>query len=114
MSSKGMINYYRGRLQRHAEFWVQFRELPHEERFIAFIHFFEEVKQEVEAGKCSVQDAGYALKPGCYDEDIYHPHEADMTFVQDAVEDLIIVSPIDPQEAERIWEYIVSILDVYV
>ena len=108
-----MIRYYRGHIRSHAEFWVRFRELPHEERFDAFIDFFKQVKREVEEGKCDLRDAGYALKPGFYDEDIYKPREVELSFADDAVEDLIVVAPTDPDEAIKLWKYVVDVMSLY-
>ncbi len=109
-----MTKYYRGQLRRHAAFWVKFRELPGEDRFGAFIRFFKEVKHEVEVGTCTLRDAGYALKPGFYDKYIYEPNELELTFAQDAIEDLIIEAAADPKKAKQTWEYIVSVMELYV
>lgn len=108
-----METYYNGTVGRYASFWAEYRGLSAQERFAEFIKFFKIVKADVETGKCNLQEAALALKPGLNDGATYHQHEADLTFVNDAVEDLIIVSRTDTTEARRIWEYIVSIMGAY-
>lgn len=108
-----MAEYYRGSIKHHVAFWVSFRDMPVEERFAAFISFYQKVKQEVGEGKCSLREAGYAIKPGCYDKSAYPnpPYDIEMSFVDDAVEDLIIVAATDDKEAKEIWDYIVGVMD---
>jgi hypothetical protein len=108
-----MIKYYRGHIKNHAEFWASFRELAPGKHFDAFVSFFKEVKRDVEEGKCTLRGAGYALKPAFYDDEIYAPREPELTFAQDAVEDLIAVAETDPDEAERLWAVIVETMDPY-
>jgi hypothetical protein len=104
--------YYQGTIGHHAAFWVKYRDFPAGERFDAFVSFFKQVEQEVKQGKCSLRNAGYALRPVFYDNDVYSEHEADLTFVDDAVEDLIIEAATDQEAAEQIWDYIVRFMEL--
>jgi hypothetical protein len=105
--------YYQGHTRHHAAFWVSFRDLPVEECFAAFINFYQKVKREVGEGRCSLREAGYALKPGCYNKSAYPypPYDIEMSFVDDAVEDIIIIAATDDREAKEIWDYIVGVMD---
>jgi hypothetical protein len=109
-----MTKYYRGHTQRHATFWVHYRELPHEERFASFIGFFKEVEQEVKDEKCSLRDAGYALEPGYYDDDIQaSSHSGDMTMACLIASDLARWFYDYTDEAADDWEVIVGIMQKY-
>jgi hypothetical protein len=108
-----MIKYYRGQIKRHAVFWSKFRELPNGGRFDAFVAFLKEVNREVKAGTCTLRDAGFALQPAFYDDDIYKPRESELTFAQDAVEDLIVVADSNPKEAAQIWSHILNVMEPY-
>jgi hypothetical protein len=106
-----MREYYRGSIRHHASFWIAYRALPVLRRYGAFLKFYKQVEQEVEQGKCSLRDAGYALRPIFYDEEVYRSHEFDLTFMQDAVEDLIIEAVDNQKAAEQTWDYIVRFMD---
>jgi hypothetical protein len=108
-----MIKYYRGHIKNHAGFWASFRELPPERHFAVFVEFFKKVRHDVEKGECTLRDAGYALKPAFYDNEIYNSREPELTFAQDAVEDLIIVAATDPKEAKRLWAIIIETMEPY-
>jgi hypothetical protein len=108
-----MIKYYRGPIKQHAAFWQRFRTLPSDERFDAFIEFFKKVSLEVKKGDCTFRNAGYALQPAFYDDDIYKPRESELTFAQDAVEDLIVVADSQPEEAKQIWSHILNVFGPY-
>lgn len=108
-----MAKYYRGPVKQHAAFWLEFRDLPSEDRFNAFIKFLKEVIDEVEKGKCTLRNAGYALQPAFYDDDVYKPREPELTFAEDAVEDLIVVANSEPEEAKKIWAHILNVFGPY-
>ncbi len=108
-----MIKYYRGHIKKHAEFWTSFRDLPPAKHFDSFVSFFKEVAHDVNKGKLTLRDAGYALKPAFYDDEIYAPREPELTFAQDAVEDLIVVAETDQKQAERLWVLIVETMEPY-
>jgi hypothetical protein len=108
-----MVKYYRGRIKQHAAFWLKFHDLPSEDRFDAFIAFLHEIIREVEQGECTLRNAGYALQPAFYDDDVYKPRESELTFAQDAVEDLIVIADNEPEEAKKIWSHILNVFGPY-
>jgi len=109
-----MPKYYRGHNRNHAAFWVQFRELPYEKRFAAFINFFREIEDEVYLGKCTLREAGYALEPGEYDDALRgNLHGADMLVACDLASELAGWVFESREEAEEDWGQIELIMEKY-
>lgn len=108
-----MTKYYRGNIEKYAAFWLEFRELPGKEHFDAFMVFLRGVNHDVKTGMCTLREAGYALQPAFYDDDIYKPREAELTFAQDAVEDLIVLADSNPEEAKKIWLHVLNVFGPY-
>lgn len=106
--------YYRGHNQQYAVFWVNFRELPYEKRFAAFIKFYREVEEAVLVGECTLRDAGYALEPVYYDKTLQaSSHAADMTMIGILASELAGWVFESQQEAEEDWGQIMLIMEKY-
>lgn len=109
-----MTHYYHGINQQHASFWKNFNSLPKSQRFKTFTDFYFCVKRTVDNNQITIQDAGRALEPGYYDDELLkEPHGGDITIVCDLASELASGFFDNDKEKNDAWTQITEIMKKY-
>ena len=109
-----MTHNYHGTNQQHASFWEGFNSLPKSQLFKTFIDFYLCVKRSVDNSQITIQDAGWALEPGYYNNElIKEPHGGDITIVCNLASELANDFFDNDKEKKDTWTQITEIMKKY-
>lgn len=109
-----MTHYYQGTNQQHASFWKSFNSLPKSQHFKAFTDFYFSIKQSVDNNQITIQDAGRALEPGYFDDELQQePHGGDITIACNLASELANDFFDNDKEKNDAWTQITAIMKKY-